>query len=254
MKILQWVAIAGLTLGISACGGAPEGDAKADAVPPRNVVVKQIVPQKLDIQITLPVLVNPTETIELRAAMPGLIVDLPYSEGDVIPASAIPTENWTDLKEYLEINIDGSNTISDEELSLRNMQYLTGAPSFAKIDNKQLIQSLTESQVAYDSAVRNLDRAKQYSASTQAQLDAAGVARVQTRAGVNRVLGMLEDTLICNPRQGVLTKRYRQKGEFVGAGELLGTVAVIDTLKVTVQVPEAHQKALKKGDEVSIWL
>ncbi|MDC1141516.1 efflux RND transporter periplasmic adaptor subunit [Planctomycetota bacterium] len=254
MKTWNWMILAGLALAVTACGGGSNAEEQPNVAPPRNVVAKAITPQTLDIKIKLPVLVNPTETIELRAAVAGVIVDLPYNEGDVIPASAIPAATWTDEAAYVASRNGENGAAGDEELSLRNMLHLNGLACFAKVDGKHLLQSLTETQANYDSAVRALERAKKYSATTEAQLDAARTAKVQSRAAATRVIGNLQDTFVCNPRSGVLTKRFRQKGEFVGMGELLGTIAVIDPLKASVQIPEAHQKVLKKGDEVSIWL
>lgn len=247
--------VMGVALLISACGDSSDANNGAtNGVPPRNVVVKAIVPQKLNIKIKLPVLVNPTETIELRAGVPGLILNMPYNEGDVIPASEIPEFEWTDEAEYLAKLGPDTAAPSDEVLSLRNLKHLRGLDCFARIDDNQLIESFVDAQANYDSSVRTLERTKKYSASTEAQLDAARTGRIRARTAVNRILRMLQNTLVCNPREGVLTKRYRQKGEFVGAGELLGTIAVVKPLKATVQVPEANHKSLTKGDIVSIWL
>lgn len=248
------ILLVGLPLLVSACGSEEDAGGDGSSAPPRSVVVMPIVTQKLDIKIALPVLVNPTETIELRAAVPGVIFDLPYSEGDIVPASEIPKLVWTDEADYVANLEPDAKTPDAEELTLRNLQHLRGLKSFARIDDNQLIESFVDAQANYDNSLRTLERTKLYSASTEAQLDAARTGRIRARAAVNRVLGMIQNTLVCNPREGILTKRYRQKGEFVSAGELLGTIAVVNSLKATVQVPEASHKSLIKGDSVSIWL
>ncbi|MEE9312363.1 MAG: hypothetical protein V3V10_08125, partial [Planctomycetota bacterium] len=140
----------GLALLVSACGDGADADGDSDTAPPRNVVVKLIKPQRLDIKITLPVLVNPTETIELRAAVPGVILDLPYNEGDTVPASEIPEFVWTDESEYIAGLGPDADAPDDEELSLRNLQYLRGLKCFSRIDDNQLVESFVDAQANYD--------------------------------------------------------------------------------------------------------
>jgi RND family efflux transporter MFP subunit len=240
-----------LPLLLAACGPKPP-ELTEGANPTRNVVVQLVKPQPLNVKIKLPVVIEPKETLELRAAAPGKITALSFKEGDTIPASKVPAAKWLDVDEYLAALPEGSPKPTDDEIVFRNLEYLKGFKCFARIDDSQLKQNFREAQASYDQAVRDLQRAEDYKESTPAQLDQARTRRNIARASAERVRAMIEETYTCNPMQGVLTERMHQTGEYVNMGELIGKVAVMDRLVAELDIPEAHRHALKLGENLQV--
>jgi RND family efflux transporter MFP subunit len=244
--------LAALTLLLAACGPGAPPDA-GDARPARNVVVRLVKPQPLEVKIKLPVVVRPKEELELRAAAQGVIRELAYDRGDRIPASSLPQRRWLEVGEYLAQQPEGV-TPTREQLVFRNLAHLQGFACFARVDDSQLLAGFREAQENYDQAMRDLKRTEEYPQSTGAQLDAARTRCSMARASAERVLAMIEDTYVCNPVAGVLTERTRQQGEFVHAGELIGRVALMERLVAELQIPEAHRGVLEIGSKLDIQL
>ena len=236
-----------LPLMLAACAppGPPTGE-NAKAL--RNVVAQLVQPQPLSVQIKLPVNIRPLHEIELRAATGGVLTSQPFDKGDTIPASSIPEAQWLELDEFMQQHPEAA----PEDAALRNMAHLTDFNAFAQTEHAQLIEALRETQSAYDQAARDLKRAQDYPQTTAAQLDQARTRKVGARAAVNRVLAMLHDSYICAPMAGTMTARMRRQGEYVNQGELIGTMAVMETLVADLHVPEAHHNALKVGDTMSV--
>ena len=69
------ILVLALSLLLVACGkdGAPEVNETRQI---RNVVVQLVKPQQLDVKIKLPVMIRPREELVLRAAAPGMIVEI----------------------------------------------------------------------------------------------------------------------------------------------------------------------------------
>ncbi|MCB9934464.1 MAG: efflux RND transporter periplasmic adaptor subunit [Planctomycetes bacterium] len=237
---------------LAACGpgGPPE---VSDAKQARNVVVRLVKPQPIEVKISLPVVIRPHEEVELRAAAPGVIRTLAYDEGDTIPETRVPARTWLEAADFLAAQPEGVAP-TQEQLVFRNLRHLEGFASFARIDDSQLLQGFREAQESYDQAVRDLKRTEEYPQSTGAQLDAARTRRSMARAAVERVLAMIEDTYVCNPARGVLTERLRREGEYVNGGELIGRVAVMDRLVAELEIPEAHRQMMQPGVKLGVTL
>lgn len=246
------VSLLALPLLLAACGASAPPEV-SDAKPSRNVVVRLVKPQPLAVQIKLPVVVRPKEELELRAAAQGVIRNLAYDKGDTVPASKLPQRRWLEVSEFLAAQPGGGQP-TQEQVVFRNLAHLQGFQCFARIDDSQLLQSFREAQESYDQAVRDLKRTEEYPQSTGSQLDAARTRCSMARAAAERVLGMIEDTYVCNPVQGILTERTRMQGEFVHSGELIGRVAVMDRLVAELEIPEAHRQALTQGATLDIAL
>lgn len=240
-----------LPLLVAACGnsGAPE---VSESKQIRNVVVQLVKPQKLDVKIKLPVVIRPREELVLRAAVPGNIIALPYDEGEVVPASAMPEAKWLEVDEYLATLPADAPAPTEDELVFRNLRHLKDVTCFARIDSAQLRESFREAQANYDQAVRDLKRAQDYPQTTGAQLDQARTRRNIARAAAGRMITMIEDTYIMNPIEGVMTDRMHNVGEYANGGDVLAHIAVMDKLIAELEIPEAHRQSLTLGEEMNV--
>ncbi|MBK8207112.1 MAG: efflux RND transporter periplasmic adaptor subunit [Planctomycetes bacterium] len=244
------VLLLALPLVVAACGPqAPPTSANGPTR--RNVVAKAIVLQPLEVKIKLPVVTRAVEEVELRATMPGNIVDMPFDKGDKVEASSVPPGIWEEAQDYINRR---SMIPTEDEIALRNLEHLKGVKSFALIDDAALVQAFREAQSMYDQAVRDLQRLQGYPDTTGSQLDQARTRRDTAKAAALRARSQIENTRICSPVSGIVTERARQKGEYVNPGELIARVAVLDRIRADVEMPEAHYSALSVGDAVDVTL
>lgn len=216
----------------------------------RNVSIQLLEPKPISVTIKLPVTLRAREEIELRAAAPGVILNLPFEEGQDVPASVMPAATWLEADAFLKANPGASAT--DEATLLRNLAHLEGLSCFAHIDDRAARVNFREAQSQYDAASRALARVLSYKDSTEAQVDNARTAMVAARAHCDRLRQAIQDAYVLAPRAGVLKKRQRRAGEYVNGGELLGIVAVMDPLVAELHLPEAHRHAVGVGSEFEV--
>ncbi|MBE7491038.1 MAG: efflux RND transporter periplasmic adaptor subunit [Planctomycetes bacterium] len=233
-----------------AAGCAPGLPQAEEGVVKRNVAVKLMQPQPVEIRLKLPVTLRAREIIELRAPVAGTLLELPYEEGARVEASAVPAARWLELDTYLKDN--PGLAVTDERVLTRNLAHLNGVRTFALVDDRALRVNFAEAQAQYDAAARTLARVAGYKDSSEQQLDSARTALVAARAQCDRLLRLIADCRVTVPAPGVLLKRLRRVGEYVNGGELVATVAVLDPLVAELHLPEAHRPAVGPGTELDI--
>ena len=230
-----------LPLLLAACGPKPpEGPENAN--PARNVVVRLVQPQQLDVKIKLPVVIQPKDTIELRAAAAGTLVSLPYNENELVPASSLPErraeeadgfanalkERIVALDETIKLrgakggylnqeDLDKFSADLDAMVQFTVMDDLAQLKPFATIDRRMLDQQYVEAREALGKAVRDLKRTMEYKQSTGSQKDDAAMQVILAHAAVNRIIAMIEDTYVC--KKEVKTQISMSANLFGGAEE-----------------------------------
>ncbi|MCC6150059.1 MAG: efflux RND transporter periplasmic adaptor subunit [Planctomycetes bacterium] len=217
---IAWL-LAATTVFFTACSQPPAAE-QPEVV--HYITALTLKPQPFKVEIKLPCLTKPREVIELRATASGIIADLPYRENDNVPASASPqtAEKLEDLKPIV------------------------------RIEDTELQTALKDRELRLESARRALKRVLDYADSTKEQIDAAQTGFDAASTAQKAAVQAIRNTYIVSPMAGVLTRRMRQKGEFVNHGELIAIVNVLTPMVVNIDVPEAHVARLKQGDEQSI--
>lgn len=209
---------------LAGCGGGGEPPPTEGAIAPQNVVVETVRRRPLEVRIKLPCITRPREEIELRAAWSGVVAEMPWKEGQVIPASPLPSD--VDRIEDLK--------------------------PFAVVNDKALTAQQAQARLDFEAADRAYHRVLSYKDSTESARDQAKTARDLAEARLAVLDQNLRDTRVCSPFEGVLTRRLRQAGEFVNTGELLGVLAVLDPLTAEFDVPEKHYDMVHEGDRFTI--
>ena len=87
-----------------------------------------------------------------------------------------------------------------------------------------------------------------------AEFKAAKAALATARAQLTEAGEQLEHTLIRAPYSGIVVERHIEVGELVQLGTLLMTGLSLDSLRVTVQVPESLVGALRRFQTASVLL
>jgi len=134
-------------------------------------------------------------------------------------------------------------------------------------DTKDLLEARARVYVAqerYDSAQDSL-RAFQTGADApevalaaqaveqaQANLEAAQASLNQVQAQISQLETQMEKLSVGAPLDGVVLVRSVQPGEVVQAGMTVMTIAKLDTLRVTVYIPEDRYGEVKLGDSATL--
>ena len=123
---------------------------------------------------------------------------------------------------------------------------------------------LQEVQARYDKAVTDQRRKQNMlreQAASQAAVDAATAefkaakaALAAARAQLAEASEQLEHTLIRSPYSGIVVERHIEAGELVQLGSLLMTGLSLDSLRVTVQVPESLVSTMRRFQSASVIL
>ncbi|MDH5642066.1 MAG: hypothetical protein OEY28_12305, partial [Nitrospira sp.] len=216
-----------LTLGSLSlvAAGCPEGPQQREATrPARNVSVVTLAPQLMEVQVKLPVTTRPKEVIELRTAIAGTLTGFDFEKGDIVPAGPLPSE----------------------------VENLSELRPIARSNDKVFTTQLAEAELAFQRAKRANERVVAYGDSTEEQKDAARTQMNLASARIDQLNQQIRNTYVCSPMKGVLTSKLHKKGEFVGSGELIGIVSVLDPIICELFLPESHYSAVKDGDPVDV--
>ncbi len=125
----------------------------------------------------------------------------------------------------------------------------------AALDVRVLTAVVRQAEFVQELAKADFRRAKQLfeqRAIAEQELDQLRSAFETAEADLVRVREELADARLEAPFSGVLGRRLVSPGRFVGAGESLARLVVLDPLKVEFSVPERYLSALKVGQEVTL--
>ena len=157
----------------------------------------------------------------------GTITAMPKDEGDMVGEKTVVAQLD---KEDFELGLKNAQAqLKIAEVSLKNAQNEYNR-------KKKLVDQGAIPVGQFDSFVTQLELAK-------AQVDAARIAiEVNEKA--------LRDTTTYAGVRGIVSHRMMAAGEFIGAGDPLLTVSILDPIKLKFSVPQNLAAGLVKGNSV----
>jgi RND family efflux transporter MFP subunit len=171
---------------------------------------------------------EPYQEATLSTKLMGTVIAVPVREGDVVRAGAVLAE------------------IDARELSAKAAQ---------------VAASVAEAEAMHREALTNAQRMRTLfaeDAAPRAQLDAAetGLARTEAavraaRAGATELAAMTTYARVTAPFAGTIVRRSVDPGAFAAPGAPLLTIQDAGRLRVSVTVPPAVARGLKRGTEVA---
>ena len=187
--------------------------------------------------------------------------------GDVIPSLKFSgsLDAWWQADVASKIDARLEHVYVREGDKVRKGQVLA---EFEKIDSDA---NLINARGAYNDAYANYQKAqldyKRYKelftqgAISEQELDnyrfALENARGQFEAARGTLQGMqskMDATALVAPVEGIVVKRHYQEGYYAKAGTAIFTIANIDKLKITINVPEGNIDSVNLGNEAYIKL
>lgn len=127
----------------------------------------------------------------------------------------------------------------------------------------QLAQSQVENtHISFEQARKDMQREEQLKkegATTQSNLErvsnalaAARIAQSQAQINLQQAAKNLADTKLTASFDGVIARRLKVDGEYVGVGAAVFEIASMNELEVSLRVPENLIKKVKPGHEVNL--
>jgi len=196
-----------------------------------------------DILSDMDCVVEPSRTVELGSAVPGLLVESFYDRSDFVSAGTLMAQLESNV-ERVSLEISEEAAASSTALALRKISAEFGDRT--RVRNAELLRSSSISrqimdQVSTESAIATLQ--------VQQEQETARLAMLE----VERAKALLERRQIRTPISGSVTQRYKSSGEYVDS-EPVYQIAQLDPLHVEVIIPIDYLGSVEAGSAAIISL
>jgi len=189
--------------------------ARKQEVPAMRIITLTLTPRRLVDKINLPAQIDPYEEVWVKAEVPGQVIDVLVKEGQMVK------------KDQVLMKLD------DRDYRTR-LARIEANYKLAKL-NHERTKTLVEKKIA---APTKLDEIGAQLKDLTAQRDEATVA--------------LSRTSITTPLSSLLNEISARMGDYIGVGDPVAQILEIDTVKVTVGVPESDVAAIFDLNEADI--
>lgn len=185
--------------------------------------------------------IEPSRTVELGSAVPGLLADSFYDRSDFVSAGTLMARLESDV-EAVSLKIAEEAAANITAISLRQITAEFGDRT--RVRNAKLLKSSSISrqvmdQVSTEAAIATLQ--------VQQEQESLRLAVLE----VERAKALLERREIRTPISGSVIQKYRSSGEYVDS-EPVYQIAQLDPLHVEVIVPIEYLGKLETGRTATI--
>lgn len=169
------------------------------------------------------------EVSDVAAEVNGRVASHSFEEGETVKAGQVLARLSTDILEKELASKKASLERAEADLQLSEIDFKR---------TKELFAGNTVSEQEYDnSRFSRIGNEKNVQA---------------LRADVERIALQIQKAVIRAPFDGVVLDRACNRGEWLGAGSVVGTIARNDYVDAVVEVPESQFAWVKKGAEVPV--
>jgi len=235
-----------VVLAASACsrGQAPAAPAAASAATagPLTIDVARVVQQTLDVQLSLPGELQPFETVDIRARVPGFVTNVAVDRGSAVQRGS------------LLVTLEAPELVAQRAEAQSRLQaaqaQLAAAEARAEADRSTFDRLTAAAATPGVVAGNEVVVAEKAATASRNQVSAASsqveAARMAAQA-VQELEGYLRVTA---PFAGIVTERHVHPGALVGpaaGGPPLLRLVDGRRLRLVVPVPEAYTAGLERG-------
>lgn len=185
---------------------------------------------------------------------PGMAVPVVYEEAGVAPLHESLTLVGT-LAGDEEVDVSFIRDGRITGIHFREGDFVDKGALLAALDTRVLGAVLRQAEAAQALAAADFRRGErlfEQRTISEQELDQLRAAFETAEADLGRVREEFADATLTAPFAGVLGQRLVSPGRFVGAGEPLTRLVVLDPLKVEFSVPERFFSRLSLGQEVGL--
>jgi HlyD family secretion protein len=253
---------------------------KKGGLPPTNVVTAQVIQREVVEGQAFVGTVQPTRISEVGSAVDGRVIEFPASRGDRV-AKGQPLAQL--LTRQLEIELAGAqaelanrNASYDElkrgraeeieqakaRLAARDAEKKYAVNRLERWKKMQDKRAYTEDQIeeiwsAAVTATNSYNEAKialeLLEKGARAEVLAQWQAKIEVqKQEIERIRDQLDKHSIRAPFDGYVVSEHTEVGQWVTKGELIATIAELDTVDVEIQVLETFIPNVRQGDEVRV--
>ncbi len=195
--------------------------------------------------------------VDMRASAPGKLIYVNIPEGDHISSgrllAVIDTTSLALQRQQAEIRVQGiqpqlQSLINHKAQLKTKLAYLQ--KQYDRIS--QLVKSQGMPQSDLDEIEMQRNTAQQQLDNIPHQRESLINQREQLKAQIDLLDYQITESEIHSPNSGVILNRYVEPGEQVQPGHLLGTIGLVDTVWITMYIPETMLSKVKLGDQITI--
>lgn len=239
--------------------------------------VEQEVTRSLDFTATI----EPWRQIELSAQVAGLVRDIPIEEGQVLKAGELICLLDTNRVQIDVARAEAQVAAAQAELALYEAGYRTEEVEEARkrleeaearerlareewerqrelveegivpeLTGTRLRSALDEAQSAVAQARASLARLS--SGYRTEEIAQARARLAAARAELDAARWQLSRHSIVAPADAVVVERLREPGEWVGVGEAVARLVVLDPLRVVIDVPQSYLAQVRPGQKATL--
>lgn len=233
MKISR-VAVMAAALGLAACGGGSaetneSADVAAVILQPTDIATAQVM--RLSGGVVLTGTLNPEQTVEVRAQIPGVVTRLAVDRGDPVRQGQL-------------IAVIEAEGIRSAAAGAR------AQVSSAQANVALALQRVTSARTLYErGAISQIDL-QTAEAGYEAALGQLAAARAQAASATESA----RRATISSPLAGEVSNRHVSQGEAVNPGDALVTVVNTTQLELAGQVPIQSAARVQRGQRVEFVL
>jgi len=173
----------------------------------------------------------PEDELNISSEMGGTLIELRFDKGDVIKIGQKVAQVDPANTQLMLENAEAQLEIANVSLELAKSEYAR---------KKKLLDDGAIPAATFDAV--------------STQLDLAHAQKRAAEIGVRQAKKAVTDTVTLSPVSGVVSFRHVSRGEYVGAGDPLVTVSVLNPLKLVFSVPERLAPRITPGTEIEVSL
>lgn len=128
--------------------------------------------------------------------------------------------------------------------------FRSGSVTQKQKEDAELRYRIAEAE--YTTALEGLKKVKNWA--RPEEVEAARIQLEQARANRDQVLKQLEYAEVKAPRRGTILTQGVYEGEYVTPGSTLFTLADLETLYLTIYVPETYLGTIRLGQKAEVWV
>lgn len=199
---------------INGCGEEQAGGGEF-AMPPMPVEVAEVIKQKVSDKFEAVGTIQAMEEITVVSEIDAVIISLPFEEGSYIKKGQV----------------------------------------IAQLDDEQLSAEVLRAEALYEqtkSAYNRIKSVVEQKAGTPQDLDDAFASLKVAESNLVLAKSRFAKTRITAPFDGMIGARRVSVGTFLRTGEVITTLANLNTIRVTFSVSEKFLSQLKRGAEVTV--
>ncbi|NOY82721.1 MAG: efflux RND transporter periplasmic adaptor subunit [Kiritimatiellaeota bacterium] len=225
---------------------ASSGGASGSTARPVNVIVGKLEPRVFEERLEVQGTVKAVRYANIAARIPGTLDELPVAEGDAVRPGQI-------LFQTERINLENTVEVQRQELAVARasvteaeagVRQKLAASEKAALDAARFRKLYENDRAVTRDAFERMESARKQAEAgvdyAKALVTLAKAREAQATSALKIALKRLADSRVSAPFSGRIVRKFREKGEFAGAGTAVVRLEALDDIEVSFFVDAAQ--------------